>query len=403
MPRSELSNHWIFEKNSLFLRERKELVNQSWALNSKDSKEGLTRLTPALTKESWSIEQVLKDFLLSPKHSNWGKIWDKSFFSSPSYFYSSSLKKIEEEIEHSLLTYSKLDTYLERYKSTKKYEDSWQEQYKKLLNPLELKQEALSNRKKQEEENLITELDNLELTRKYEELSAKTWEKIEELKSTVLEFDTTFHNALRGISSEFKIPLDRCLPSMFLAFFHSEDFSKTSSVPLKDTPKWVKKFTSLTKRWSISRYIPEERTKALFSPLDPKTLTKQNIQWQDPEEKWFYYYKPLITLFFDKYRERYKKTLITTWEEPEYTFPLTEVDITELVSGSKDRPIYGCEGLTPWKIGEELELIEATIDSYAQQFAEDAKREFAEKGFSQLPVSELFSSTELLNQIDKEF
>ena len=406
-----------FPLNSLFLKEREDLLASSLLLEPKDgdswsvSKETLASITSKLDKnKNWTLLPELKN-LKTSRLFTWEKLWDHSFLYPTSYFFSHSLKKLGEEETDSTPSLSDKNLYLRFKKSTKKTNYSWANQYLDLVDLEALRKELIDERQKAKEENLLSELTKLDLIRQFETFDEKLVASSLDLEKTV----TTQESAPQVIVEwkppnleitplEIKLPLPNCLPSMFLSYVNSKDFARSTTEPLKAPPEWLKKLSSLGKRWSIAKYIPEERTKALFSPPDLKTLTKQNVQWQDPEEKWHYYYLPLITLFFDKFRERYKKSLITTWEEQEYTFPLTEIDLSDSLdpSRTKDRPIFVYEGIPSIKIGRELELIQSIIDRYSAHYEEQAKKEFAEEGFAPVELSQSLSSTELLNEMEKE-
>ncbi|AHC40488.1 hypothetical protein OVS_03710 [Mycoplasma ovis str. Michigan] len=418
MPRSTVSlknKNSILSENSWFLRERRDLVSKSLLLDDKDDKcdwspKVIFKPLLPINYKSWSAEVITKEFNLNLSTSNWENIWDK-FFSNPFYFYSSSSKLIDQELNNSLFCKSPNNIYLESSRQIQDMPYTWAEQYSDLLNTQELKQEIINKYKRIEEENLLSELTKLDLTIACEELSTKFEDKKEELEKTEEEQVTTFKKSsewkppvLEVRPPKIKLPLDNSLPSMFLSFLHSKEFAESSVSPLKDTPKWIKKINSLINRWSISRYIPEERTKALFSPLDLNTLNKQNVQWQDPQEKWFYYSMPLINLFFDRYREKYKKSLVTIWEEPEYTFPLTEIELCETANLFKAKylPVFCYKGVPALEINKDLELVESLIEIYGKHSEKQAKKELEEEGFAEVQLGSSFNSDDLLSQLKRE-
>lgn len=402
-----------FPENSLFLKEREDLLASALLLEPKYGdgwsvgKETLTSITSKATNKNWTSLPELKN-LKTSRLFTWEKLWDHSFSYPTSYFFSHSLKKLEENSTPPL---SDKNLYLRFKKSTQKVNYSWANQYLDLVDLEALRKELIDEKQKAKEENLLSELTKLDIIRQFETFDEKLVTSPIDLEKTVTIQESSLQvivewkpPSLEITPPEIKLPLPNCLPSMFLSYVNSKDFARSTTEPLKAPPEWLKKLSSLGSRWSIAKYIPEERTKALFSPPDLKTLTKQNVQWQDPEEKWHYYYLPLITLFFDKFREKYKKSLITTWEEQEYTFPLTAIDLSDSLdpSKTKNRPIFVYEGVPSIKIGRELELIQSIIDRYSAHYEEQAKKEFAEEGFAPVELSQSFSSTELLNEMEKE-
>ncbi|ADX97618.1 hypothetical protein [Mycoplasma suis] len=368
-----------------------------------------------LAERKWIIKSLQNDFNTSEEESEFfknEKYWSESkvkklyqlsnfpHLLENSYFYrrpkSSGLlfldhlhyhdKELEKSIHKSHLS------FLDRFESDSSFIDfENSNSYSQLINFEDFKEEKEDKRKQVQKENLFSELVKLNLSRECEDLA----KKISEMSTSIIS------SSLKREVQQFKpkkwknwatttsliprkmVSLDTSIPHLFL-----KNFLQTGLTPVESSliPVGVltRNFVKFTERFSVLRHISKEEVDKKMEGARGLNVHKDYVQWVDPEEKWFYTFLPLLNLYFDRFRERYVHTSITTWEEPEGFLSLADVETGDSLSFSEDyrRPVFLYEGIPPLTIGEDLHTIGNLIDSYEKESQEINKKELEEGGLA---------------------
>ncbi|AFO51620.1 hypothetical protein MHLP_00200 [Candidatus Mycoplasma haematolamae str. Purdue] len=354
----------------------------------------------------WSASLLKEATKLEAQSTLWDSLSSLQDVPSDYWFTAGRLSQEREQINVSACI------QLEKLMGPKPFEESLSfselEMYLQLLDKDKHREEVETRKHLTEEEILLSELSTLNLIRECEELEAKlpqgdlTIVREEEAEVVDLSLPVSLPSLVdekpkwlvgKALEHEKKseIPLASSLPSLFLANAMEAAKAKPPKSHLQPSPQWLQSISKAFSRWSITRFLSEEQMNNIVNPPHPeKIVPKELIQWNDPEEKWFYEYLPSINLFFDRFREKHLSTLVTTWEEPEYTFPITEIPTGESFdwSNALKRPIFMYEGISPLTIGSDLQEIASLLDSFEKQYKEQSVKDFDESGLA-IPIEGL--------------
>ncbi|CCE66559.1 hypothetical protein [Candidatus Mycoplasma haematominutum] len=205
----------------------------------------------------------------------------------------------------------------------------------------------------------------------------------------------------RDWMKELPIPLQNSLPSMFLHRCFSPEVPKSAPQrELHPTPQFIQNLSKMVMRFSILRHYTPEEVERMVRENTDWTTAKSDIQWHDPQEKWFYWDLPAINLFFDRFREDFRHTIVTDWEEPEKRLSLSKAEIGEAFefSHAEHAPIFRYEGIPEMTIGEDLNKMEELMNQYSVFYKEQVKKELETEG---APPSVSWQSEAVLQELEK--